>query len=77
MGTASASEELSSQSLILKNMIARFKLNDSNAAARKKGKFRYYYNDSMEEEEDEDIPQEDTYSDSASEFNTESDEDKY
>lgn len=77
VGTASASEELSSQSLILKNMIARFKLNDSNAAARKKGKFRYYYNDSMEEEEDEDIPQEDTFSDSASEFNAESDEDKY
>ena len=33
VGFASASEELSSQSLILKNMIARFKLSDSETAA--------------------------------------------
>ncbi len=41
VGSASASEELSSQSLILKNMIARFKLSEKHTA----GESQYTYHD--------------------------------
>ncbi|WP_294487914.1 methyl-accepting chemotaxis protein [uncultured Ruminococcus sp.] len=47
VGTASASEELSSQSLILKNMIARFKLSDEEKPVN--GVMKYDY--SVQEEE--------------------------
>lgn len=43
VGTASASEELSSQSLILKNMIARFKLGEETKAVS--GVMKYDYDD--------------------------------
>lgn len=50
VGSASASEELSSQSLILKNMIARFKLSDKHGV----GTTQYnYFIESEEEIEDE------------------------
>ena len=45
VGSASASEELSSQSLILKNMIARFKLSDKHSS----GSSQYDYYDDIEE----------------------------
>lgn len=44
IGSASASEELSSQSLILKNMIAKFKLSEMASDSASKG--RYEYDDS-------------------------------
>ncbi|MBR1862608.1 MAG: HAMP domain-containing protein [Ruminococcus sp.] len=49
VGTASASEELSSQSLILKNMIARFRL-DTEGVGRQ-NTFRYEYKSDFEDEE--------------------------
>lgn len=55
VGTASASEELSSQSLILKNMIARFQLADEN---EERSAFRYDYdstpdfNEPMQEDDE-------------------------
>ena len=48
VGAASASEELSSQSLILKNMIARFKLTDNDeedASDVPSGEFKFDYSD--------------------------------
>lgn len=56
VGSASASEELSSQSLILKNMIARFKLSDKHGV----GTTQYNYID----ESDEDISDEPVVADS-------------
>lgn len=49
VGSASASEELSSQSLILKNMIARFKLSDKHGV----GTTQYNYIDETEDEVDD------------------------
>lgn len=51
VGSASASEELSSQSLILKNMIARFKLSDESERKENSQTSRYSYIDDEPEEE--------------------------
>lgn len=51
IGSASASEELSEQSLILKNMIARFKLTDPSQSNSHRG--RYEYDDSLFDSPDE------------------------
>ncbi|MBO5449020.1 MAG: methyl-accepting chemotaxis protein [Ruminococcus sp.] len=75
VGTASASEELSSQSLILKNMIARFKLSNGDET-RKKGRFKYDY-DSLPDPEDSPDNFEDYNSDDVSEFIEDNDNDKY
>lgn len=50
VGSASASEELSSQSLILKNMIARFKLSDESERKENSQTSRYSYIDDEPEE---------------------------
>lgn len=52
VSTASASEELSSQSLILKNMIARFKLDDDKDDHRRSN-MRFSYIDDDEDPDDE------------------------
>lgn len=75
VGTASASEELSSQSLILKNMIARFKLSNGDET-RKKGRFKYDYDD-LPDPEDSTDRFEDYNSDDISEFIEDNDNDKY
>lgn len=75
VGTASASEELSSQSLILKNMIARFKLSNGDET-RKKGRFKYDY-DSLPDPGDSPDNFEDYNSDDVSEFIEDNDNDKY
>lgn len=57
IGSASASEELSEQSLILKNMIARFKLADHSQSAARKGRYEYDDSDFETPADDfEDIP---------------------
>lgn len=53
VGSASASEELSSQSLILKNMIARFKLSDKRSSG---SQYDYYDNDAAAAESDTETP---------------------
>lgn len=73
VGTASASEELSSQSLILKNMIARFKLSDSDTPKRSGG-FHYDYDDMELDADMAKDPIAENYSD---EMFTDSDDDKY
>ena len=51
VGTASASEELSSQSLILKNMIARFKLDAGDTERKTSSRFEYVSDDDVFPEE--------------------------
>lgn len=83
VGSVSASEELSSQSLILKNMIARFKLGDSGE--RKDSKVsRYSY---IDDEPEDDVPavadfdetekSEENILDDQQEFTSFSEDDKY
>lgn len=76
VGTASASEELSSQSLILKNMIARFKLNTDENLRPKHGRFKYDYNDVPDAEEPVDN-QNDVDMDDITEFTENNEDDKY
>ncbi len=76
IGTASASEELSSQSLILKNMIARFKLNTDEDHKPKYGRFKYDYDDIPEAEEPADT-QNDIDMNDVTEFTENNEDDKY
>lgn len=76
VGTASASEELSSQSLILKNMIARFKLNTDDDNKSKHGRFKYDYDDMPEAEEPADALG-DIETDDMTEFTDNNEDDKY
>ncbi|MBQ8965278.1 methyl-accepting chemotaxis protein [Ruminococcus sp.] len=73
VGTASASEELSSQSLILKNMIARFRLSDEVRPIS--GVMKYDYNDAEDfTPEAADSGMEDQYGETAF---TDDEDDKY
>lgn len=76
VGTASASEELSSQSLILKNMIARFKLDSDDDTKSKHGRFKYDYSDIPEAEEPADT-QNALDMDDMTEFTENNEDDKY
>lgn len=76
VGTASASEELSSQSLILKNMIARFKLDPDDDTKTKQGRFKYDYSDIPEAEEPADT-QNDLDMDDMTEFTENNEDEKY
>ena len=56
VSTASASEELSSQSLILKNMIARFKLDEEKDDHRSNMRFSYIDDEDIPEDDEEESP---------------------
>ena len=68
VGSASASEELSSQSLILKNMIARFKLSENGEKDKKEhqpSRFTYIDDEPESEATPEETQQDITPSDEA------------